>query len=310
MSSSAPSHEDESVRPRVWPVDIVHAAFLIGVIPLFLLHRDESPNYWAWILLNISFVAALGFIIRRSRTCSLRVAILLRMAFVVVVVPVVFTQLGSLVPYVNPAPWEERLFQADLFLCGGTNPIEMLESFAHPVLTECLQWIYDFYYFIAIVPPVIVVASGRLLAASRMMFAFSVCLYVSYVGYFLVPASGPNLNRLGLYQFDGHLNGIFLAGELRQVLAVVEKIKLDCFPSGHTAVSLLALMLAWRYARQLVFIMAPLVIALIISTLYLRYHYLTDVVGGVLLAIIAFFGSEKLHARFERYADLIEVDSK
>jgi hypothetical protein len=125
------------------------------------------------------------------------------------------------VPYVNPAPWEERLFQADLFLCGGTNPIEMLENLAHPVLTECLQWVYDFYYFIAIVPPVIVIASGRLLAASRMMFAFSVCLYVSYVGYFLVPASGPNLNRLDLYQFDGNLNGIFLAGELRQVLAVV-----------------------------------------------------------------------------------------
>ncbi len=306
--ASTPSTPMTPLPPRLWPVDIVHAAFLLGVVPLFLLHRHEAPSAMAWSLLNLGFVAVLGCIVRFSRTCALRIAILARMVFVVVVVPVVFTQLGSLVPYVNPAPWEERLFHADLFLCGGINPLEAMESLAHPVLTECLQWVYDFYYFIAIVPPVIVVASGRLLVASRMMFAFSVCLYASYIGYFVVPATGPNLNNLGLYQFEGPLNGVFLAGELRQVLAVVEKIKLDCFPSGHTAVSVLALMLAWRYVRQLVRFMAPLVVALIVSTLYLRYHYLTDVVGGVILAIIAFVCSEKMHAAFERRAHLTEVE--
>jgi membrane-associated phospholipid phosphatase len=255
---------------------------------------------------NASFVAVLLFIISRSDRWSLRAAIFARMVFVVVVVPTVFTQLGSLVPYVNPAPWEERLFALDLRICAGVNPLEALERVVHPILTESLQWVYDFYYFIAIFPPIIVVASGRLLAASRMMFAFSVCLYLSYIGYFLVPASGPNLNRLGLYDFEAPLNGVFLAGELRQVLAVVEKIKLDCFPSGHTAVSLLALMLAFRYARQLVGVMAPLVIALIFSTVYLRYHYLTDVIGGVILAIVAFSVSERIHAAFERRAGMTE----
>ena len=125
-----------------------------------------------------------------------------------------------------------------------------------------------------------------------------------------MPATGPNLNRLGLYHFDGPLNGVFLAGELRQVLAVVEKIKLDCFPSGHTAVSLLALMLAWRYARRLTPIMAPLVLALIVSTVYLRYHYVADVVGGVCLAVGSFFVSEWLHAAFERRVGLAEVQAK
>ena len=55
-------------------------------------------------------------------------------------------------------------------------------------------------------------------------------------------------------------------------------------PSGHTAIGLIVLFLAYRYARLLFYIFCPIVAALILSTVYLRHHYVIDVFAGAALA--------------------------
>jgi membrane-associated phospholipid phosphatase len=80
------------------------------------------------------------------------------------------------------------------------------------------------------------------------------------------------------------LPGVFLADTIRETLNALERFKQDAFPSGHTAVVLLVLAYAWRSVRGLFWICLPLVVALILSTVYLRYHYVVDVLAGFLLA--------------------------
>ncbi len=183
---------------------------------------------------------------------------------------------------------------------GGTNPIEFLESWAHPLLTEILQWVYNYYYFIAVILGVAVYKKHRALELARMMFVFVLCIYLSYVGYYIVPVTGPNIDKLGLYNFRGDLPGIVMTMELRETMALIEKIKQDCFPSGHTAVSLVALLLAMRFVPKLTKWLAPLVAALIFSTMYLRYHYFADVIAGVILAVLSFYLGLYWHRGFER----------
>ena len=55
-------------------------------------------------------------------------------------------------------------------------------------------------------------------------------------------------------------------------------------PSGHTAIALLVLFLSYRYARLLFYLFCPIVAALILSTVYLRYHYVIDLFAGAALA--------------------------
>jgi membrane-associated phospholipid phosphatase len=78
--------------------------------------------------------------------------------------------------------------------------------------------------------------------------------------------------------------GLWLANPIHDALNLLEGIKRDAFPSGHTSVALLSLYYAVRFTPRLVPVIAPGVFLMILSTMYLRYHYLVDVLAGIALA--------------------------
>ena len=56
-------------------------------------------------------------------------------------------------------------------------------------------------------------------------------------------------------------------------------------PSGHTQIVLMVLFLAHRYEKVLFYVFLPIICGLILSTVYLRYHYIIDLMVGMALAI-------------------------
>ena len=68
------------------------------------------------------------------------------------------------------------------------------------------------------------------------------------------------------------------------------------FPSLHAAVSLLSLGLAWRFTRPLFFILLPVALGLWVSTIYLRHHFVVDLIAGFALAPAAYALAPKLDA--------------
>ena len=65
-----------------------------------------------------------------------------------------------------------------------------------------------------------------------------------------------------------------------------EGLTRDCFPSGHTELTLLVLYYARVFQKKVFWLLFPIGTGIIISTVYLRYHYLIDVVAGVLVAVV------------------------
>jgi membrane-associated phospholipid phosphatase len=286
--------------PRIWPVDWCHIVAHVGTIVLIIVFYAQIEGAAGWLAWNLAVLAGVGVLAWRARGRSWRRAAVDRILFTSPVIPIFFTQLGDLIEVVNPKSYEVELVTLDRWLFGGRDPLEALESWSHPLLTEYLQWVYDFYYFIPILLAAALLKHGEARALARTIFAFALCIYLSYLGYYLVPATGPNIDEFSQYDFNGPLQGIFLAAELRETLFAIEKIKLNCFPSGHTAVSVLALLIARSYCPRILPLLFPLVVSLVFSTLYLRYHYVADVVAGILLAWGSYWGGLSLHHRFER----------
>ena len=67
----------------------------------------------------------------------------------------------------------------------------------------------------------------------------------------------------------------------------VTRLTFDCFPSMHTACTALMAWVAWRYARRLFFWILPVVISMPFACVYLRYHYVVDVLAGLVVASVA-----------------------
>jgi len=116
------------------------------------------------------------------------------------------------------------------------------------------------------------------------VFVLVVGYYVSFIGYILFPAIGP---RFTLTQIQSvPLEGSFLTDFVRDILNSMEHNKRDCMPSGHTQIALMVLFLSYRFKRVLFYILLPFVCGLILSTVYLRYHYVIDLMAGTALACV------------------------
>jgi len=71
---------------------------------------------------------------------------------------------------------------------------------------------------------------------------------------------------------------------VRDLLNLLEGIKRDAFPSGHTSAILITVFYAFQFTPGMSSLFLEMAGLMILSTLYLRYHYVADVLAGVLLA--------------------------
>jgi len=79
-----------------------------------------------------------------------------------------------------------------------------------------------------------------------------------------------------------------LADAELKLISILPSQARDAFPSLHTAVTLLTLAFAFKYLRWLFWLLLPVCIGLLVATVYLRHHYVIDLIAGVFLALAAY----------------------
>jgi len=174
----------------------------------------------------------------------------------------------------------------------GTDPTVWLQRVTFPWLTELMQIFYATNYFLPLVLVLSLYLKRERLPFQKTVFAITLGYILSYLGYFVIPAIGPRFTI-------GHalpLEGIFIRDKLADLIYCLDACPRDCFPSGHTEIPLITLWLAFRFRRKLFYLYLPIVTGLICSTVYLRYHYVVDVIAGAALAGIVILlarGAEK-----------------
>jgi membrane-associated phospholipid phosphatase len=145
---------------------------------------------------------------------------------------------------------------------------------------------YNSYYWLGPLLGISLYFKGELIAFRRTVFSIVTAFFISYLGFVLFPVEGPRYVLSGLYK--GPLDG-YLVTALQDFIMEVGDIHGGCMPSSHVAVALVVLLLAWVYRKSMAFWMTPFVIMLCISTVYNRYHYVSDVVAGLAVGLFAFW---------------------
>jgi membrane-associated phospholipid phosphatase len=141
---------------------------------------------------------------------------------------------------------------------------------------------YLSYYFLPLTFVLVLYLKGREPAFNESIFVLTFGYYVSFIGYILFPAIGPRYTLTSLYSVP--LEGSWITDFVRDTLNALEHNKRDCMPSGHTQIVLMVLFLTYRYERFLFCLFFPIICGLILSTVYLRYHYVIDLFAGAAFA--------------------------
>lgn len=281
---------------RLRPADALTIFFASLLLLITLIFNSAIPKRNLLVLIYSLLLAAQFFVMRFRDQTKLTRAVY-DLLFPLISVIVIFDSLGWIVHYINPVDIDPILVEIDYRLFGN-HPTVMLESIVNPLLTDILQLAYASYYFLPVVLGVMLLRNGQREEFNRSLFLVLLCFYLSYIGYIIWPALGPRFEIAHLQTIE--LRGMFFADLIKDALNFLEGIKRDAFPSGHTAIALTVLYLAFKYKRMLFWIYLPVVIMLIFSTVYCRYHYVVDVIAGMGLTLLTLFLGERYYNWWEK----------
>lgn len=295
---------------------IIVFAFTLSLIILLFTKRSQEMM----ILLAINVLASLGIVIL-ARSVTAHGNKLLRAVYDWYPVPVVFLVFKEVYLIMQIIPrndWDDALIAVDRAIFS-VDPTVWLERFSQPVLTELLQVAYVSYYFIMLTVGIEVFLRMDERKFAYVLFTILYGFFLSYLGYLSFPAVGPRFTLHSFESIDTELPGLLFTSPIREFLDAGESIptgamnalvlaQRDAFPSGHTQMALISLYLAHHYRLRSRYILDVLGALLIISTIYLRYHYVVDVVAGVLFAVMTLWSSPRLFTWWEEIRTRAEAD--
>jgi membrane-associated phospholipid phosphatase len=114
---------------------------------------------------------------------------------------------------------------------------------------------------------------------------------LAFMGYTVLPAGGPHR----WMTFAIPLQGPWLLDwTLKPVNGVSTCV--DVFPSVHAAASCYLLLFDWKHLRRRFWWFLLPCLILWFSTLYLRFHYFTDLLAGAAVALLGWWMAEQYDA--------------
>ncbi|MBX3229183.1 MAG: phosphatase PAP2 family protein [Labilithrix sp.] len=199
-----------------------------------------------------------------------------------------FSHLQHILPTARAVVVDAELYALDLRVLGF-EPALAFDRYVTPATTEWFSFFYFGYFLIVaghVFPMLLTRQPPRLLAEFALGFLALFC--VGHVLYMIVPGHGPYQHLAGRFEHD-------LSGPVwwRAVKSTVDSVEVtartDIFPSLHTGAPTYLALFSIRHRRLMPFRFTwlPLTIAtsqIVLSTMFLRWHYAVDVAAGLALA--------------------------
>ena len=259
------------------------------------------PEILGRYALMIVFLLVVGHLAQREERLGPALTFVVNF-YPMAVIPLIYESLGLLIPALRGGPRDAWLVAADRAIFH-VDPTVWLERIVWPPLTDLLLLAYATYYFFPIIVGVALWKKDRRIAR-RFIFALSFAFYLSYAGYFVVPAEGPRVSLAREQSLTLEVTPISHA--ISQKLNELEHTKDDAFPSGHTMITVFCLLVAFREVRRVFRAWLPVALLLVVSTIYCRFHYVVDVIAGLALAFAALPVGERIYAWMRGSAAVIE----
>jgi membrane-associated phospholipid phosphatase len=198
----------------------------------------------------------------------------------------IYTNLHDTIGFVNPHSIHDQLIQIDKWLFG-VEPVLWAQKFYHPWLTDYFSVSYMNYFIVAVVVVLYLLVKKRPEDMRTVLIGTILTFYFGYVLYVIFPAAPPRITLAN--QFTRDFGGGMITHLQNRLININPSSSRAAFPSLHCAVTLISLMYAYKFSKPLFLILLIPGISLVLATVYLRHHYVVDILGGFALAIFTYF---------------------
>ncbi len=293
-------------------IDYATQGYMAAVGLLILLfHGDVVPG-WQWLILahGVGLVAVHFLIQWYSRRPANRVLDFLRHFYPVLLYAGFYRETGEINQMLTSGYLDPVFIRLEEQIFGCQPSLVLMASFPFNLVSEPLYAAYFSYY-------VMITGVGlALFLRNRSQFfhylsVVSFVFYVCYLIYIIAPVVGPRLfyRSMDGYELppevrpdvlpdfpDAVRSGPFfqLMGWIYQTFEATGA----AFPSSHVAVALTTVYFSFRYLRKIRFVHLGVALMLCLATVYCGYHYVVDVLGGMVTAVLLVPIGNWLYRRF------------
>ncbi len=288
-------------------VDQLYLAWFAALTVLLLVFHPRIPR-WALYLgvhaVCMAAIAALGWwggggsSTLPARVGDLRprnrVACFLHHWYPLVIFTICFEEVSRLSLVIVPR-WQDRPLldlEARLF---STPPTVWFGGLSHHWwITELMELGYFSYFVLLMIVGGVLYGRADQRPFRRLMAASVISYLLCYVVFLLWPTEGPAYTLRALHTAP------VAGGPFHWLVLLIQThagVHGNAFPSSHVAAGFVSLIFAWRYAPRLGAWLTPLVVLLCLGAVYDRYHYVSDVVAGLIVGWLADVIIRALEAR-------------
>lgn len=168
---------------------------------------------------------------------------------------------------------EQRLFHCQ-------PSLEFSKCMSANWFNELMNLCY-FSYYILIGTVCITLYFKQPLQSVKNIFVVAGSFYLYYVVFALFPTVGP---QYFLHDQSASPEPIYLFSRIMHHLVTHYEQPTGAFPSSHVGIATVLSIITFKYHKPLFYVVLPFTIGICFATVYLKEHYLLDVIAGILSA--------------------------
>ena len=308
-----------NITTTLHTADVLVIGFGLVLSCVNIIFSELISNWPMLVLINTGVGVAVCLLAYLRHHSSSKVLKFLHDWYVALIVFLSFKELYFMIkPIHGGRDYDDLLIAIDHWMFG-VNPTEWLVQLSHPLLTETLQIAYTSFYFLFLLLGYELSKRHNPGLFHYFMFTIVYGFFLSYLGYFFLPAVGPRFTLHDFSHLDQDLPGVLLTPYLRWFVnsggsvpigvandVAIAGTQRDVFPSGHTMMTLVLIYLSTKFkakVRHFIYIIGSL---LIVATVYQRYHYVVDLIAGAAFMVLCVSTSFPLYSYITKKFETME----
>ena len=266
---------------------------------LAILYHSRVEGWWILVLKN----AGMAFLYITVNGFSGRLEegfwkFFLRMAAVMIAYAYLFEAVDKLQLILHGRWFDETVLRMEHSVFG-VQPTLWLERFISKPLTEWMMFAYVMYLPLCLTICTLIHRLRGPLALEDYFFMLGLSNILCDLGFILFPVAGP-IPHMGS-KYTVPLQG-YVWTWFGEAIRLHAHFIGGSIPSPHCANATVMWIMAYRYLRPSFWILLPVVLSLYVSTVYGRYHYVTDAAAGVAVAFLSVALAPALMRGWDRIA--------
>jgi membrane-associated phospholipid phosphatase len=271
-------------------IDIIYLIYLVISTVLLVFSSDSSVQISTFIWVRLSIVLSVIALVYVAKKTNNPLFSLLRLSYPLILSGYFYSEtvFYNNLFFKNIDP---LLVKIESAIFGMQPSLEFSAYFSNKLFSELMYFAY-FFFYVLILSFTLYMFFKRRNYFNKVTFQLIFSAYIFYLIFCFIPSAGPQFYFI--YP-ENLLPEAFFFDHIMHFIQRVAEQPTGAFPSSHVGISFIILILSKKIAPEFYNKVWPLVVILIVSTVYIKAHYAIDIIAGLIIAPFILYLSDFLY---------------